>query len=104
MTRLGGSVLAPDGLRAMTEAGRAALTPEPAAVLFVQSHHAVQSGMLALAPVVALARERGVPVLVDAAAEEDLRRYVAAGVDLVAYSGGKAFAGPTSGFVAGRAA
>src|SRR5206468_1920573 len=60
--------------------------------------------MLALAPVVALARERGVPVLVDAAAEEDLRRYVAAGVDLVAYSGGKAFAGPTSGFVAGRAA
>ena len=30
------------------------------------------------------------------------RQYVAMGVDAVAYSGGKAFGGPTSGFVAGR--
>ena len=43
----------------------------------------------------------GIPVIVDAAAEEDLRAYIEAGADLVTYSGGKAFGGPTSGFIAG---
>jgi len=106
MVRLGGGRPVAVGATNLVTAERlrAALTGETAAILFVQSHHAVQHGMLALDPVVEIARERGVPVLVDAAAEDDLGRYVAAGVDLVAYSGGKAFAGPTSGFVAGRAA
>ena len=86
------------------EALRAAMvSPVAAAVLFVQSHHAVQAGMRTLGEVITLARERALPVLVDAAAEEDLGRYVAVGADLVAYSGGKAFEGPTSGFIAGRA-
>ncbi len=44
------------------------------------------------------------PVIVDAAAEEDLRRYLELGADLVCYSGGKALGGlSSSGFVAGRA-
>ncbi len=73
-----------------------------AALLYVQSHHAVQERMVSLARCLDLAHAAGVPVVVDAAAEEDLRRYVAMGVDLVAYSGGKAFGGPTVGFVAGR--
>jgi uncharacterized pyridoxal phosphate-dependent enzyme len=81
---------------------RAFLDERTAAVLFVQSHHAVQKGMLSLSEVIALAHEGRVPVLVDAAAEEDLQRYVAMGADLVTYSGGKAFGGPTSGIIVGR--
>jgi D-glucosaminate-6-phosphate ammonia-lyase len=79
-----------------------AIGPNTAAFLYVQSHHTVHHGMLSLAECHELCRARGVPFLVDAAAEEDLRGYVAMGVDAVAYSGGKAFGGPTSGFVAGR--
>jgi len=50
---------------------------------------------------------RGVPVVVDAAAElppkENLRRFIAEGAALVAFSGGKAIGGPqASGFLAGR--
>lgn len=73
-----------------------------AAVMYVQSHHSVQERMVSLERCIELAHHAGVPVLVDAAAEEDLRRYVALGCDLVAYSGGKAFGGPTVGFIAGR--
>jgi L-seryl-tRNA(Ser) seleniumtransferase/D-glucosaminate-6-phosphate ammonia-lyase len=74
-----------------------------AAFLYVQSHHCLQHGRLSLADCIARCRAKGLPVIVDAAAEEDLRHYVAVGADLVTYSGGKAFGGPTSGFVAGRA-
>jgi L-seryl-tRNA(Ser) seleniumtransferase len=57
--------------------------------------------------VCALAAERGVPVIVDAAAElppaSNLRRFIAAGAALVAFSGGKAIRGPQgSGILAGR--
>lgn len=48
---------------------------------------------------------RGVPVLIDAAADLPLKPnpYLAAGVDLVAYSGGKILRGPqTSGILLGR--
>lgn len=76
---------------------------QTAAFLFVQSHHAVQKGMLALERCIAICKEHGVPVLVDAAAEEDLTRIVTSGADLVTFSGGKAIGGPTSGIVAGRA-
>ncbi len=78
-----------------------AINERTAAVFFVQSHHAVQKGMLSLPTVIAIAHERGVPVLLDAAAEEDVHRYIAMGADLVTYSGGKAFEGPTSGFILG---
>jgi L-seryl-tRNA(Ser) seleniumtransferase/D-glucosaminate-6-phosphate ammonia-lyase len=73
-----------------------------AALLYVQSHHSEQERMVGLERCVALAHEVGAPVIVDAAAEEDLRRYVALGCDLATYSGGKAFGGPTVGFIAGR--
>jgi L-seryl-tRNA(Ser) seleniumtransferase len=57
--------------------------------------------------VCALAREQGVPVIVDAAAElppsSNLRRFIADGAALVAFSGGKAIRGPQgSGILAGR--
>lgn len=82
---------------------RAAINDRTAAVVFVVSHHAAGGSELALDLVVALAHEAAVPVIVDAAAEVDLRRYLDAGADLVVYSGHKAIAGPTSGLVLGRA-
>jgi L-seryl-tRNA(Ser) seleniumtransferase len=65
-------------------------------------------GTLPLAEVCRLAHARGVPVVVDAAAElpprANLRRFIAEGADLVVFSGGKAVAGPqASGILAGRA-
>ncbi|WP_326687468.1 MULTISPECIES: DgaE family pyridoxal phosphate-dependent ammonia lyase [unclassified Streptomyces] len=80
-----------------------AIGERTAALLYVQSHHAVHKGMLPLAELVALGREHGIPVIVDAAAEEDLRAWPATGADLVIYSGGKAIGGPTSGMVCGSA-
>ncbi|HEX2325886.1 MAG TPA: aminotransferase class V-fold PLP-dependent enzyme, partial [Chloroflexota bacterium] len=65
-------------------------------------------GVLPLEETVRVAHQRGVPVLVDAAAAlppaSNLRRFVEAGADLVAFSGGKALGGPqASGILAGRA-
>ncbi len=106
MVRLGGGrpVMAGTANRVSDdEVARALEGSGVAALLFVQSHHAAQERMVSLARCVELARAAGVPVIVDAAAEEDLRRYIDLGVDLVTYSGGKALGGPTVGFIAGRA-
>ena len=73
-----------------------------AAFLFVQSHHSIQEQMIALDDCVRACHRRSVPVIVDAAAEEDLQCYIATGADLVTYSGGKAIGGPTAGFICGR--
>lgn len=42
------------------------------------------------------------PVIVDAAAEEDLKVYDNLGADAIIYSGTKAFEGPTSGLIIGK--
>ncbi len=60
-----------------------------------------------LPEVVGVAHRRGVPVIVDAAAQlpptANLRRFIGDGADLVAFSGGKALGGPqASGILAGR--
>jgi D-glucosaminate-6-phosphate ammonia-lyase len=60
-----------------------------------------------LADVVKAAHARGVPVIVDAAAQlppqSNLKRFIAEGADLVAFSGGKALGGPqASGILCGR--
>lgn len=65
-------------------------------------------GTISLAEVCEIAHARGVPVIVDAAAElpprSNLKKFIAEGADLVAYSGGKAIGGPqASGILAGRA-
>ena len=80
-----------------------AFGPQTAAFLYVQSHHTVHKGMLSLARCIELCTDEGVPVLIDAAAEEDLTHFVQSGAALVTFSGGKAIGGPTSGIVAGRA-
>jgi L-seryl-tRNA(Ser) seleniumtransferase len=79
-----------------------AITTNTAAALYVVSHHTVQYGMVALAPVANICHARGVPVIVDAASEYDLTGFLAKGADIVIYSGHKFLGGPTSGIVAGR--
>ncbi|MGE0724389.1 MAG: L-seryl-tRNA selenium transferase, partial [Alphaproteobacteria bacterium] len=81
----------------------AAITDATAAVLYVATSDSKPS----LASVVKAAHEKGVPVLVDAAAQlppaANLRRFIADGADLVCYSGGKAIGGPqASGILCGK--
>ena len=78
------------------------ITKETAALLYVKSHHTVQKSMLTVDEMVAVARKYDLPVIVDAAAEEDLFGYYAAGADLVIYSGAKAIEGPSAGLVVGK--
>ena len=105
MIRLGGGIPTIVGSAAGVTADDIdhGISADCAGLLYVQSHHCVQHGRVDLATCIELAHARGVPVVVDAAAEEDLRRFVAAGADLVTYSGGKAIGGPTVGFIAGLA-
>lgn len=105
MLRLGGArpVLVGDANHVTAAELEATVDEHTAGFMYVQSHHTVQKGMVSLAQCITICHRHGVPVLVDAAAEEDLAKYLTLGADLVTYSGGKAFGGPTSGFVAGRA-
>jgi D-glucosaminate-6-phosphate ammonia-lyase len=81
----------------------AALSPSVVAMAF-----SVNATSLADLPTaVAACRAAGIPLIVDAAAQlppkENLRRFIAMGADLVAFSGGKALGGPqASGILAGR--
>ena len=86
----------------------AAIGPRTAAVLYIAGAH-LERGALPLAEVVAIAHARGVPVIVDAAAQlpppENLWRFTSElGADLAIFSGGKDLAGPqASGLIVGRA-
>jgi D-glucosaminate-6-phosphate ammonia-lyase len=82
----------------------AAIGPQTVAVAFqlVDAPNTVP-----LDQVVAIAHAHRLPVIVDGAAAlppvENLRRYIAAGVDLISFSGGKAIGGPqASGILCGR--
>lgn len=80
-----------------------AIGERTAAVHYVADEHAQPS----LPEVVAVAHRHAVPVIVDAAAQlppqSNLRRFIAEGADLVAFSGGKAIGGPqASGILCGR--
>ncbi|WP_276256391.1 aminotransferase class V-fold PLP-dependent enzyme [Halomontanus rarus] len=81
----------------------AAITEETVAVAYMEKPFTRPP----LETVVEIAHDNDVPVIVDAAAElpptENLSKYVDQGVDLVAFSGGKAIRGPqSSGILAGR--
>jgi len=81
-----------------------ALSPRTAMVYLTAGGPTV-SGPLALENVVALAKPRGIPVLVDAAAENLTipNVHLERGATIVAYSGGKAIRGPQcSGLLLGR--
>lgn len=78
-----------------------AIGERTAAILYVKSHHSVQKNMISVEEAWEVAKKHGVPLIVDAAAEEDVRKYVRCS-DLAIYSGSKAIEGPTSGIVAGK--
>lgn len=102
--RLAGAKVAAIGTAALCETYHleAALDAAPAAAVFVLSHHTVREGELPLPLFVSLCHARGVPVIVDAAAEYHFRDALTAGADLVVVSGHKFFGGVTAGIVAGR--
>lgn len=79
-----------------------ALGDHTAAALYVVSHHVVHYGQIPFERFVAICKAKGVPVIVDAASEYDLRGFIAAGADLVIYSAHKFLGGPTGGIIAGR--
>jgi len=79
-----------------------AITEDTAAAIYTVAHSTISYGMLSLPEFVAICHGKGVPVIVDAAAEYDLRRFIAEGADVAIYSGHKFLGGPTSGVVAGR--
>jgi L-seryl-tRNA(Ser) seleniumtransferase len=81
----------------------AAISERTAGIFWVAQPHSEP----ALPEVVAVAKRRGIPVIVDAAGQlppiSNLRRFIAEGADLVAFSGGKAIGGPqASGILIGR--
>lgn len=86
----------------------AAITPRTAMVLYIAGVH-LSRGALPLEETIAIAHARGVPVVVDAAAQlppvENLWRFTRdLGADLAIFSGGKDLRGPqASGLVVGRA-
>jgi L-seryl-tRNA(Ser) seleniumtransferase len=79
-----------------------AITEKTAAAVYVVSHHVVDYGLLHLSEFVEIAHAKGVPVIVDAASEYDLKLFLAQGADIALYSGHKFLGGPTSGIVAGK--
>ncbi|MER9950846.1 aminotransferase class V-fold PLP-dependent enzyme [Mesorhizobium sp. M0047] len=102
--RLAGAKVVPAGTVSVTQDYhvREAINDRTAAGLYVVAHHTVQYGMLSLEEFCEICHARGVPVIVDAASEYDLRGFLARGADIVIYSGHKFLSGPTSGIVTGR--
>lgn len=102
--RLAGATVVPVGQATSAESYQliGAITERTAAALYVVSHHVVQYGQMSLSEFIEVAHAKGVPVIVDAASEYDLRGFIAAGADIVLYSSHKFLGGPTGGIVAGR--
>jgi L-seryl-tRNA(Ser) seleniumtransferase len=74
-----------------------------AAIVHVESHHTVRYGWVKLPGVVAIAKDYGVPVIVDGAAQDQrLRELISDGADLVLTSAHKFLCSTTGGIVAGR--
>jgi uncharacterized pyridoxal phosphate-dependent enzyme len=75
------------------------------AMIYILSSPAAEKGPLSISSICAIAKEKGVPVFVDAAAEEPIvpNIHIAAGATLVGYSGGKCLRGPqSSGMLIGQ--
>lgn len=104
MVTLGGGKVIEAGFANECSAAQLAakITPQTAAILYIKSHHTVQKSMLTVAEAAKVAHAHQLPLIVDAAAEEDLTTYYQASADLVIYSGAKAIEGPTSGLVIGK--
>lgn len=82
---------------------RGALDETAAAVFFIDAGDVNPAGdFLTLEETVQVAREHGVPVVVDTAAGPDVRPLLAAGAELVVTSAHKQMGAPTSGVLCGK--
>ena len=104
MIRLGGGIPVLAGQSNQTWAGHieSLINEKTAGLFYCKSHHVQQESTLSLKEMIEVAHKHNLPIYVDAAAEEDIRRYVALGADMVIYSGAKAIEACTSGFITGR--
>ena len=104
MIRLGGGVAVEAGQanEVYPEDIEGAINENICALMYVKSHHCVQKGMVEPEVMRDIAHAHGLPFIMDCAAEEDLKKYIALGADAVCYSGAKALEATTSGFVCGR--
>ena len=104
--RLAGAQVVPVGQATSSHAYQLAgsINENTAAGVFVVSHHVVDYAQLPLRTFADICHSKGVPVIVDAASEYDLRLFLEMGADIVLYSGHKFLGGPTSGIVAGSKA
>ena len=81
---------------------QAAIDANTAAAVYVISHHVVDYGQIGLKEFVEICHAGSVPVIVDAASEYDLHKFIDDGADVVIYSGHKFLGGCTAGIVAGE--
>ena len=109
--RVAGGALVEIGLARRTQPFEleAAITDQTAAVAYLISPFTSPPGVLTLEQTIAIAHQRGVPVIVDAASmlppRENLTKFLRLGADLVSFSGGKGIRGPQStGILAGTRA
>lgn len=104
MITLGGGKVIEVGQANKVEADHieGAITSNTAALIYIKSHHAVQKGMQSIETMLEIAKKHNIPLIIDAAAEEDFQKYINMGADIVVYSGGKALEGSTSGFICGK--
>ncbi len=102
--RLSGAKVVPVGTATRAEAYQlaGAITANTAAALYVVSHHAVNYGQIPLGDFIRECKAKNVPVIVDGAAEYDLKGFMAAGADIAVHSAHKFLGGLTAGIVAGR--
>ena len=103
MIRLAGAKVVPVGQATSWSAYQlsGAITDSTAAAVFVVSHHVVDHAQVPLKTFVEVCHAKGIPVIVDAASEYDLRLFLVSGADLAVYSGHKFLGSPTSGIVTG---
>lgn len=101
--RLAGAKVVPVGQATSSHGYQLAgtITERTAAALYVVSHHVAEYGMVPLKTFCEIAHAKGVPVIVDAASEYDLRLFLDLGADIAIYSAHKFLGGPTGGLVAG---
>lgn len=81
MIQQGGGTVVEAGYANMCSAEHVAsmLTEQTAAILYIKSHHTVQKSMLSVTEAAKVAKKHQVPLIVDAAAEEDLSSTVKQG-------------------------
>ncbi|MFH5810307.1 DgaE family pyridoxal phosphate-dependent ammonia lyase [Companilactobacillus sp. FL22-1] len=104
MIQLAGGKMVPAGYANMCtpEHIEMQITEQTAAILYIKSHHTVQKSMLSISEAIRIAHNHNLPLILDAAAEEDLYKYLKLGADVVIYSGAKAIEGPASGVIFGK--